>query len=176
MTYPTYKKKAPKNLIKPLVYLQLVVLPLSLIIKGVFYLEATLVFVTLALWCLKKHKGFKAISGLHMALLIMVTLIDLGDLKLTWALNYVMPAFFITLSLLMFIMVMVEKKSWKTNDTLHLYFITTAMAMVTFLIQGIMDAWLLAIVSLSIFIVSLLAIWLRVGRAYHQSILKHLHM
>lgn len=176
MEYPIYKKKKIKPTTKILFTINMLSLVLCLFIPWYVYIQGSITLIFMAGYVYKKYRGYKLITAFMVSLMAILLLFDFADRTISWSLSYVMPSFFIFLTTLMVVIVLIRKRKWNNYYSMHIYFIITALAIGLFMIFGLMESLVMGIVTLSIFAASLIAIWIRVGKHYHRSILKFIHI
>lgn len=176
MDYPNYKEKKIKSTHKILFIINLLSLSLCFILPWYIYVQGSFMFILMSVYMIKKYSGFKAITGLAVSIMLMLLLFDFSDFNFTWSLDYVLPSFLIALTTLMGIIVLIRKNKWANYYGMHTYFILVSLLMGGLMIFGVIESIVLGIVTLSIFLATLIAIWIRVGKNYHRNLIKFMHL
>ena len=125
---------------------------------------------------IKKYKGFKAFSGLMFSVMIMLIIFDFIDYEFTWSLDFVFPSFLILMGVVLFIKILIGKKSWKKHYDVHVYILLLNVLMIVLLLFGVIESNVLIIVTYSIIASAVVINRIKMGKSYEKNIRKFTHL
>lgn len=175
MDYPKYKYKRRKPIGRFILMLVLLNFVLSYFFPWYTYVHGSLLCLIISQYVIRKHRGFRAVVGILAAVMVMLLIFDFIDYEFTWSLDFAFPSFLIFVTVWLFLMILVKKKSWKKHYDLHVYAMLLNVLMVLLLLFGVIESSVLVIVTYSILMVTVMVIRLRVGSSYRKNIEKFTH-
>lgn len=176
MDYPKYEHKKSRPIGRLVVIFVLLNFILSFIIPWYTYVHGSILFIIMSIYIIRKHKGFKAFSGIVLSVLIMLLIFDFIDFEFTWSLDFVFPSSLIFLSVVLLVKILIGKKSWVKHYDIHVYILMLNILMIILLLFGIIESNVMVIVTYSIMAATVIIIRLRVGKSYDKNIDKFTHL
>lgn len=176
MDYPKYKHKKSRPIGKLILLFVLLNFLLSFLMPWYTYVHGSILFIIMSIYMIKKHRGFKAFSGIVVSVLIMLLIFDFIDFEFTWSLDFVFPSFLIFMGVILLAMILVRKKSWRKHYDIHVYILLLNILMIILLLFGIIESNVMVIVTYSVIIATVIIIRLKVGKSYRKNIDKFTHL